>query len=340
MTNNISPAGGDTLAPTQDKSMAMRQKTLIFALAALVAFGFSADGFAKPGGSGSSGSRGSRTFSAPPPTATAPRPAAPIERSTTSPSPGMAQNSAGSTGMKSGGFMSGGFGRGLLGGLVGAGLIGMLFGSGFGGGLGGLSSILGLVLQIGLLYLLFKLVMGLLRRRQPAVQGAAYDSGAAQGPRPGFAGFGGLGGFGGATGRPVKLDIGPADFNVFEQRLGLIQKAYGAEDMAALRALATPEMASYFAAEIEETARKGQVNTISDVTLLQGDLAEAWRESESEYASVAMRFSLIDTMVDRATGKLVSGDPVTPQVSTEVWTFARRPGGAVTDWKLSAIQQA
>lgn len=315
--------------------MAMRQKTLIFTLAALVAFGFSADSFAKAGFGGSFGSRGARTFSAPPPTATAPRPAAPIERSMTSPSPGMAQK-AGSTGMNSGGFMSGGFGRGLLGGLVGAGLVGMLFGSGFGGGLGGISSILGLVLQIGLLFLLFKFVMGFLRRRQPAYQGAAYDSGAAQGPRPGFGGFGGSGG---RTGRTVKLEIGPADFNVFEQRLGLIQKAYGAEDMAALRALATPEMASYFAAEIEETAKKGQVNKISDVTFLQGDLAEAWREPESDYASVAVRFSLIDTMVDRATGKVVSGDPVTPEVSTEIWTFARRPGGAATDWKLSAIQQ-
>jgi len=249
----------------------------------------------------------------------------------------MTQNAAGSPGMKSGGFMSGGFGRGLLGGLVGAGLIGMLFGSGFGGGLGGLSSILGLVLQIGLLFLLFKFVMGFLRKRQPSYQGAAYENGAAQGPQPGFGGFGGVGG--GTTAKAVKLEIGPADFNVFEQRLGLIQKAYGAEDMAALRALATPEMASYFAAEIEEAAKKGQVNKLSDVTLLQGDLSEAWREPESDYASVAMRFSLIDTMVDRATGKVVSGDPVTPQVSTEVWTFARRPGGAATDWKLSAIQQ-
>lgn len=317
--------------------MAMRQKTLILALSALVAFGFSADSFAKSGSGGSMGSRGARTYSAPAPTTTAPRPAAPIERSMTSPSPGMAQSPAGAAGTNAGGFMSGGFGRGLLGGLVGAGLIGMLFGSGFGGGLGGLSSILGLVLQIGLLFLLFKFVMGFVRRRQPSYQGAAYDSGAAQAPRPGAAGFGG---FGGGPAKPVKLEIGSADFDAFQQRLGLIQHAYGAEDIAALRALATPEMVSYFAAEIEAAAKKGQVNKISDVTLLQGDLSEAWREPDSEYATVAMRFSLIDTMVDRATGKIVSGDPVKPEESTELWTFARRPGGTPTDWKLSAIQQA
>jgi predicted lipid-binding transport protein (Tim44 family) len=75
------------------------------------------------------------------------------------------------------------------------------------------------------------------------------------------------------------------------------------------------------------------------VTFLQGDLAEAWPEPKSDYASVAVRFSLIDTMVDRATGKVVSGDPVMPEVSNQIWTFARRPGGAATDWKLSAIQQ-
>jgi predicted lipid-binding transport protein (Tim44 family) len=45
-------------------------------------------------------------------------------------------------------------------------------------------------------------------------------------------------------------------------------------------------------------------------------------------------------MADRVSGKLVSGDPAVPQQVTEVWTFARRVGGAPSDWKLSAIQQA
>jgi predicted lipid-binding transport protein (Tim44 family) len=48
---------------------------------------------------------------------------------------------------------------------------------------------------------------------------------------------------------------------------------------------------------------------------------------------------LIDTM-GTATGKMVSGDPAVPDQATEVWTFARRLGGAPGDWKLSAIQRA
>jgi predicted lipid-binding transport protein (Tim44 family) len=42
-------------------------------------------------------------------------------------------------------------------------------------------------------------------------------------------------------------------------------------------------------------------------------------------------------MVERASGRIVSGDPAKPEMVTEVWTF-RRPGGGA--WQLSAIQQA
>ena len=320
--------------------MAFRHKPLILFLAATLALGFAGDGFARPGGGSSFGSRGARTFSAPQGTPLAPR-AAPMERSTTSPNEGILRRPAP---LSQGSFFSGGFGRGLLGGFIGAGLFGLLFGHGMFGGLGGGMSILGLLLQIGLLFLLFKFVMGFVRGRRPAVQGAAFDSSAGQGlGQAGPGARGGFPGFGGGPASPrreTKLDVAPADFSVFEQRLVAIQSAFGAEDFDRLRALATPEMASYFAEELAGNAKKGLVNRVSDVQFLQGDLSEAWREQQGEYATVALRFSLIDTMADRVSGKIVSGDPAAPQQATEVWTFARHAGGAPGDWKLSAIQQA
>ena len=75
------------------------------------------------------------------------------------------------------------------------------------------------------------------------------------------------------------------------------------------------------------------------MTLLQGDLSEAWREVGGEYATVAMRYAIVDVMVDRATGRVVSGDCSAPQEVTEVWTFRRDPGAAARSWQLSAIQQ-
>src|SRR3712207_7461286 len=58
---------------------------------------------------------------------------------------------------------------------------------------------------------------------------------------------------------------------------------------AALWGLATPEMAGYIQEELNENASNGVVNTVANVRLVQGDLAEAWREGESDYATVAMR---------------------------------------------------
>ena len=99
-------------------------------------------------------------------------------------------------------------------------------------------------------------------------------------------------------------------------------------------------MAGYFAEQFAENARKGAVNRISDPKLLQGDLSEAWREGGDEFATVAMRFSLIDVMVDRASGRIVSGDANAPSEATELWTFTRPRGAGPDAWIVSAIQQA
>ena len=95
-------------------------------------------------------------------------------------------------------------------------------------------------------------------------------------------------------------------------------------------------MVSYFAEQLGEQTSRGVRNVISAVHLDQGDLAEAWAEPGREYATVAMKFSMIDVTVDR-TGRVVDGDPNMRTQATEIWTFLRAPGGR---WVLSAIQQA
>ena len=92
--------------------------------------------------------------------------------------------------------------------------------------------------------------------------------------------------------------------------LGEIQGAYSREDLSALRPRVTPEMLSSFAEELAANNSRGVVNRISAVKLLQGDLAEAWREGSVDYATVAMRFGLIDRTLDRASGRLVWRAPL------------------------------
>lgn len=322
--------------------MVFRPKFLMLILAGGLALGFTGGAFARAGGGFSSGSRGARTFSMPNTTPTAPRGAAPMERSYTSPNESIFRRPAAP--YPQGGFFSGSFGRGLIGGFLGAGLFGLLFGHGLFGGLGGGLSILGLLLQIGLLYLFFKLVMGFVRGSGFSFQGAGFGARPAtgRGPLGGAAGGAFAGVSSGQAGpwREAKLEPSQADFAAFEQRLAEVQLAFSTEDLGQLRQLATPEMAAYFAEELAANSRKGLVNKISNVKFVQGDLSEAWREPNAEYATVAMRFSLTDIMVERMSGRIVSGDPQTPQLVTEVWTFKRPPGGTPDGWKLSAIQQA
>jgi predicted lipid-binding transport protein (Tim44 family) len=131
------------------------------------------------------------------------------------------------------------------------------------------------------------------------------------------------------------LEIQPADYEAFERLLSEIQAAWSNEDVAKLHTLATPEMVSYFSRDLEDNKARNVINKVTDTKLLQGDLAEAWREGDTDYATVAMRFSLVDKTLDRASGRLVDGGDRPVEV-TEVWTFLRPRG---SNWELSAIQQ-
>jgi len=327
------------MAGTKEKNMNFTQRTrgIVRAIAVVLSLALplmlaisSAD--ARIGGGGSSGSRGTRTFSAPPSTSTAPGTAQPFNRTITQPgSPGI-----GAPASPAGGGFFNRPGMGMLGGLaagfLGAGLLGMLFGGGMFSGLGGLSSIFGLILQIGLIILVVRLAMSWWQRRHTPA--SAYAGGPAAVPPGPQASFRSGMGFGLGSGS-APLEIKPADYETFERLLGAIQAAWSNEDVAKLHTLATPEMVSYFSKDLEENKVRNDINKVSDVKLLQGDLAEAWREGDTDYASVAMRFSLVDKTTERTTGRLVAGSEQ-PTEATEVWTFVRRRG---SDWELSAIQQ-
>ena len=284
----------------------MRRTSILLAAVAALSLAL-APGLAdaRAGGGGSFGSRGSMTWSAPPTTRTAPTAAQPMQRSMTpnTPSPGLRRAAPGTGGPASArgsGFMSG-----LMGGLIGAGIGGLLFGHGFFGGMLGFGGFLGFLLQIGPDRAAGQLPDPAvppppIARASPADR---TSSPAAALPDPAR-----MGGFGGAAG-PPPIQIGPQDYQAFEQLLQDIQAAWSRQDLNALRALVTPEMLSYFAEQLAEQASRGVRNEVTDVRLLQGDLAQAWREGNREYATVAMRFSMIDVTRD-ASGRVVDGSPM------------------------------
>lgn len=313
-------------------------------LAALVmAFSMVAVDHADARRNGSFGSRGGRTFQSAPATNTAPRPAAPVERSMT-PNSGPQSSAASRTAAQQRpGFMNG-FGGSLMRGLALGGLIGLLMGSGF----GGLAGMFGLLLQVALIAGVIFLAMRLFRSRSapdPAMAGgaglnrSAYEPGErrATGGLGAIPGIGSRAGAGARPGNPDEIGVTGEDLSTFERMLAEIQEAYGREDYAALRRMTTPEMMSYFSEELGQNASKGLRNEVSNVKLLQGDVAESWREGMRDYATVAMRYASVDATLDRATGRVVEGDASAPSENTEIWTFTRDGRGP---WVLSAIQEA
>ncbi len=304
-----------------------RTRTLLAALLAVALALAPALGMAAAGDSGSFGSRGLRTYTAPPSTSTSPYGAAPMQRSLT-PRQAPAYGAPGYGGAPYGYRSHSPFVSGLLGGLIGAGIGGLLFGHGMFWGIHGIGGLFGLMIQI---MLVVWLVRWLMRRvfGLPQFAGSPRYARAAAGPLP-------QGGGSVPPSGAVPPQIGPADFDAFEQTLYAVQAAWSAHDLNRLRNLATPEMVGVFAEQMAEQTSRGVRNVVSDVHLEQGDLAEAWREDGRDYATVAMRFAMHDATEDR-NGRLVDGS-VTEWVSTvEYWTFLRVPGGR---WVLSAIQQA
>ncbi len=293
------------------------------------------------------GSRGLRTFSAPRATPTAPRTVQPPQQSVTprQATPQAQSAAPGLAGAQRRGLFGGGFFGSMLGGLALGGLIGMLLGH----GMGGFAGFIGLLFQVALIGGGLMLLMRFLGRGQkPAYAHAnrAYEPSQSASPS-GPAGFRipDIGG-GSAQNKPQaaaafsegdEIGITGEDLDHFERLLTEVQEAYGREDYQALRSKTSPEIMGFLAEELGTAASKGLINEVRDIKLLNGDLAEAWREGDTEYATVSMRYSSIDATRERSTNRVIEGDPDHPSETVEVWTFRRSPS---QDWVVSAIQQA
>jgi predicted lipid-binding transport protein (Tim44 family) len=330
-------------------------KLLALFAAAVLAFA-PAIAEAAAGGNRSQGSRGARTMQSAPATPTTPNAARPLERSATTPQQAQRPAQPGQAAQQQSWFQRNPMMAGLLGGMLGAGLIGMLMGGGFNLG-EGFAGFMGLLLQVALFAGIAMLVMRFIRARREAAAQPAYagpTAGPGGDPVPDVMARGsapvdprangvGVGGVGGGTGPSVfepqaKDEIGlvEQDFATFEKRLAEVQAAWTAGDLAALKRVATPEMVGYLSEDLSANSSRGVENRVEQVKLEQGDLAEAWQEGATQYASVAMRWSALDYTVKLADGQLVDGSREERREHTEVWTFMRSQGG---DWILSAIQQ-
>jgi len=282
------------------------------------------------------GSRGSQTYNY--------NGGAPIQRSIT---PQTSPGTPYGTGPGYGGY--GGYGSGhpfltgLFGGFFGSWIGSMLFRHwGMGYGVGGMfGSVFTWLVLLGLIWFLFRMFRG--HRLGMPFSGASGMMGSSGLYTSGYSGLSPASAGYSAYSQPRLATIGvtQSDYEEFETILKGVQKAWSDGDLGALRQYTTPEMLSYFSEQLAENESQGVANKVDNVELIKGEVREAWDEGRMHYATALMQWRARDYTV-RSGGNprdgeiIVGGDPRSPTDASEMWTFARSPGGR---WLLSAIQQ-
>jgi Tim44-like domain len=100
-------------------------------------------------------------------------------------------------------------------------------------------------------------------------------------------------------------------------------------------------MLSYFSEQLAGKASRGLINRITDVKLLQGDLAEAWREGDTDYVTVAMKFALKDSIVERESGRTVEAFAAWPAAPRQsVAAASRADKGPASECRVALQHRA
>jgi len=294
------------------------------------------EAFARIGGSRSSGSRGSRSMSTPT------RPSAPSTPSSTATSPSTSTSATptpGATPSQVPPPQTGGFMRGMMGGLGGGFLGSMLFGGMGGMGDGGGVGILEIILLGGLAYLGYRFFM---KRRQEPAAWAPQGAGTTPGPYAVQAAVADTAGEDRTKGLEYIRRMDPAfDAKAFGEAASdaffRLQGGWTRRDLSPVSGLLTDEMRATLQADADALKAKGQINRLENISVRNVEITEAWQESGQDYVTVLFQANLLDYTTTEA-GKVLSGSDAVPVKFEEFWTFTRPVGPGA--WRLSAIQQA
>ncbi|MBI3555945.1 MAG: TIM44-like domain-containing protein [Deltaproteobacteria bacterium] len=255
-------------------------------------------------------------------------------------------------------FGGGGFMRGLMGGMAGSFLGSMLFRSmGYGGQMGGMGGggggfgLLEILLIGGLLFFVFRFIMG--RAAMAGGPGMGYSQQPEQ--QQNF-------------GRPDLRMVEPAqpgfDHGVMDEQTVAdairrydgafdmarfkdsrvddffrIQAAWAQRDLTQIRPLVTSEIAESLDRELVGLKASGRINHIENVAVRETQIMEAWQEMGKEFVTLRFYANLLDYTVDELTGSVVEGDRSQPKKFEEFWTYVREVGRPGSPWLLTAIEQ-
>jgi predicted lipid-binding transport protein (Tim44 family) len=138
------------------------------------------------------------------------------------------------------------------------------------------------------------------------------------------------------------IELPQSEQNKFAQMLTDVQEAWSTQNLEALKKLVTVEMYKYFTDALNQNLSQNLVNKVENIKVQNVDLSEAWREDESEYATIILEWLALDYTYNvnknsHDADYITEGDNQNQSKSSEAWTFVRY--GSNGKWILSAIQQ-
>lgn len=247
---------------------------------------------------------------------------------------------------------SGGFMRGLAGGLVGGALGSMLFGgmanAGLGGGLGGSGIGLFQILILGgIAYFVYtrffkKSGSGPSGAQSPLMSGLRAftnpesSAGGPTFPPPPPPGNGTVA-EGIATIRRAEPDFDPEHFKEVAQDVFFqVQAGWMRRDLSSYEHLLDDNLAREYEASFAEMRQKGQLNKLENIAVRHVELVDAGLDGEEEFVTIRFTANLLDYTIDEVSGALVEGSMTTPVKFVEKWTWSRPQGES--NWKLAGIE--
>lgn len=116
-----------------------------------------------------------------------------------------------------------------------------------------------------------------------------------------------------------------------------VQEAWTARDQDIAKDYLSPRLYELHKVQTDQMIRAGRQNMLDRINLKQARVigVKDFVEDSNDRFWVHIEGSMIDYMIDDATGAVLSGSPDDPEAFTEIWSFVR---GDV-DWVLDEINQ-
>ncbi len=250
---------------------------------------------------------------------------------------------------------TGGFMRGLGGGLLGGAIGGLLFGSlahgGMGGGIGGSGiGLLQILLFAGAGYFIYSRFF----KKRLALPKAHYQQGGAgaegfyPGNQAGGAGYmpdplpsSSMGAGTMVQGleaiRRTDPDFDPEHFKEVAQDVFFqVQAGWMRRDLQSYRHLLGERLAREYEGHFAELRQKGQINKLESIAIRKVELVDAGTDSIEDFVTLLFTANLLDYTIDERSNEVVNGSMTEPVKFAEEWTWAR-PAGTL-NWKLEGIE--